>query len=114
MAVLSPVAVVKNGLILATIWRRDFTRTLLNIFLCGLAITDLLGDLIGGPLHALSVLVKAFTGSMLSQDNSLLFVFSFLKLSFFSHDFFLIFHDYLSSDRDALSFSSPLLFLPSL
>ena len=114
MAVLSPVAVVKNGLILATIWRRDFARTLLNIFLCRLAITDLLGDLIGGPLHALSVLVKAFTGSMLSQDNSLLFVFSFLKLSFFSHDFFLIFHDYLSSDRDALSFSSPLLFLPSL
>ena len=33
---------------------------------------------------------------------------------FFPHDFFLIFHDYLSSDRDALSFSSPLLFLPSL
>ena len=114
VAVLSPVAVVKNGLILATIWRRDFARTLLNIFLCRLARTDLLGDLIGGPLHALSVLVKAFTGSMLSQDNSLLFVFSFLKLSFFSHDFFLIFHDYLSSDRDALSFSSPLLFLPSL
>ena len=76
VAVLSPVAVVKNGLILATIWRRDFARTLLHIFLCRLAITDLLGDLIGGPLHALSVLVKAFTGSMLSQDNSLLFVFS--------------------------------------
>ena len=87
MAVLSPVAVVKNGLILATIWRRDFARTLLHIFLCRLAITDLLGDLIGGPLHALSVLVKAFTGSMLSQDNSLLFVFSFLKLSFFPMTF---------------------------
>ena len=35
-------------------------------------------------------------------------------VSFFSYDFSLIFHDYLSSDRNALSFSSPLLFLPSL
>ena len=58
MAVLSPLAVVKNGLILATIRKRNFART------------DFLGDLIGGPLHALSILVKAFTDSTLSQDNS--------------------------------------------
>ena len=32
--------------------------------------TDFLGDLIGGPLHALSILIKAFTDSTLSQDNS--------------------------------------------
>ena len=85
MAVLSPVAVVKNGLILATIWRRDFARTLLHIFLCRLAITDLLGDLIGGPPSCFE--------------------------DIFFQDFVLIFYDYLSSDREALSFSSPLLLL---
>ena len=56
VTVLSPIAVVKNGLILATIWRRNFVRTSLQIFLNRLAMTDLLGDLIGGPLHALRIL----------------------------------------------------------
>ena len=70
MAVLSPLAVMKNGLILATIRKRNFARTSFHIFLGRLAMTDFLGDLIGGPLHALSILVKAFTDSTLSQDNS--------------------------------------------
>ena len=55
VTVLSPIAVVKNGLILAKIWRRNFARTSLHIFLNRLAMTDLLGDLIGGPLHALRI-----------------------------------------------------------
>ena len=55
VTVLSPIAVVKNGLILAKIWRRNFAITSLHIFLNRLAMTDLLGDLIGGPLHALRI-----------------------------------------------------------
>ena len=58
VTVLSPIAVVKNGLILATIWRRNFVRTSLHIFLNRLAMTDLLGDLIGGPLHALRIFIS--------------------------------------------------------
>ena len=76
MAVLSPLAVVKNGFISATIRKRNFARTSFHIFLGRLAMTDFLGDLIGGPLHALSILVKAFTDSTLSQDNSAPFVHS--------------------------------------
>ena len=55
VTVLSPIAVVKNGLILATIWRRNFARTSLHIFINRSAMTDLLGDLISGPLHALRI-----------------------------------------------------------
>ena len=85
VTVLSPIAVVKNGLILATIWRRNFARTSLHIFLNRLAMTDLLGDLIGGPPSCFE--------------------------DIFFQDLVLIFYDYLSSDREALSFSSPLLLL---
>ena len=54
------VAAVKNGLILATIWMMNFARTSFHIFSSRMARTDLLSDLIGGPLRALSILVKAF------------------------------------------------------
>ena len=54
------VAAVKNGLILATIWMMNFARTSFHIFSSRMARTDLLSDLIGGPLPALSILVKAF------------------------------------------------------
>ena len=46
VAVLSPLAVVKNRLILATIWERNFARTSFHIFLGRLAMTAFLGDLI--------------------------------------------------------------------
>ena len=85
VTVLSPIAVVKNGLILATIWRRNFARTSLHIFLNRLAMTDLLGDLIGGPPSCFE--------------------------DIFFQDLVFIFYDYLSSDLEALSFSSPLLLL---
>ena len=88
----------KNGLILATIRKRNFARTSFHIFLGRLAMTDFLGDLIGGPLHALSILVKAFTDSTLSQDNS-------AHLSSVREAFFFFFsnHYYLYHDLDVLS-----------
>ena len=97
MAVLSPLAVVKNGLILATIRKRNFARTSFHIFLGRLTMTDFLGDLIGGPLHALSILVKAFTDSTLSQDNSAHLSSVREALFFFCH------HSYLYHDLDVLS-----------
>ena len=87
----------KNGLILATIRKRNFARTSFHIFLGRLAMTDFLGDLIGGPLHALSILVKVFTDSTLSQDNSAHLSSVREALFFFSN------HYYLYHDLDVLS-----------
>ena len=97
VAVLSPLAVVKNGFISATIRKRNFARTSFHIFLGRLTMTDFLGDLIGGPLHALSILVKAFTDSTLSQDNSTHLSSVREALFFFCH------HSYLYHDLDVLS-----------
>ncbi len=52
VAVLSPVAVVGNALILAAIWKRTFERTPFHILLSGLAITDLCTGLIAQPFVA--------------------------------------------------------------
>ncbi len=49
VAVLSPVAVVGNALILTAIWKRTFVRTPFHILLSGLAITDLCTGLIAQP-----------------------------------------------------------------
>ena len=52
IAVLSPVAVVGNFLILAAIWNKKFAKTPFHILLSGLALTDLCTGLIAQPLFA--------------------------------------------------------------
>ena len=52
LTVSSPVAVVGNTLILATIWRRTFARTSFHILLSGLALTDFCTGLIVQPFYA--------------------------------------------------------------
>lgn len=52
IAVLAPVAVVGNALILAAIWKKTFVRTPFHILLSGLAITDLCTGLIAQPFYA--------------------------------------------------------------
>ena len=52
MAVLSPVAVTGNALIMVVIWKRTFVRTPFHILLCGLALTDLCTGLISQPFFA--------------------------------------------------------------
>ena len=52
MAVLSPVAVTGNALILVVIWKRTFVRTPFHILLSGLALTDLCTGLISQPFFA--------------------------------------------------------------
>ena len=49
IAILSPVAVIENGLILAAIWKKTFQRTPFHILLSGLAFTDLCTGLIAQP-----------------------------------------------------------------
>ena len=52
IAILSPVAVVGNLLILAAIWKRTFAKTPFHILLSGLAFTDLCTGLLAQPLFA--------------------------------------------------------------
>lgn len=57
IAILSPVAVVGNALIVAAIWKKAFQRTPLHILLSGLAITDLCTGVIAQPFVAASNLL---------------------------------------------------------
>jgi len=57
IAVLSPVAVAGNALILAAIWKKTFPRTPFHILLSGLAFTDLCTGLIAQPFVASKTLV---------------------------------------------------------
>lgn len=57
IAVLSPVAVVGNALILAAFWKKTFPRTPFHILLSGLAFTDLCTGLIAQPFVASKTLV---------------------------------------------------------
>ena len=52
IAVLSPVAVTGNALILVIIWKRTFVRSSFHILLSGLAFTDLCTGLISQPFFA--------------------------------------------------------------
>ena len=57
IAVLSPIAVTGNALILVVIWRNRTLRTPFYMFLCGLAFTDLLTGLITQPFYVASQLI---------------------------------------------------------
>ena len=57
IAILSPVAVVGNALVLAAIWRNPSLRTPSYILLSGLAFTDLFTGLITQPSHVASRLI---------------------------------------------------------
>ena len=52
IAVLSPVAVAGNALILAAIWKKTFVRTPFHVFVSGLAFTDLCTGLFAQPFYA--------------------------------------------------------------
>ena len=58
VAVLSPVAVVGNALVLAAIWRNASLRTSSYLLLAGLAFTDLSTGLISQPFYAAMEFIK--------------------------------------------------------
>ena len=73
IAVLSPVAVAGNALILAAIWKKTFVRTPFHILLSGLAITDLCTGMIAQPFYATASFMYAANPRQ-EDDGSLLYI----------------------------------------
>ncbi|XP_078344964.1 high-affinity lysophosphatidic acid receptor-like [Oculina patagonica] len=72
-AVLSPIAVAGNALILATIWKKTFVRTPFHILLSGLAFTDLCTGLIAQPFFVATALMYV-ANPMVRFDRPLLYI----------------------------------------
>ncbi len=68
IAVLSPIAVAGNALILAAIWKKTFARTPFHILLSGLALTDLCTGLIAQPFWAAAILMYVGNGPRVKYD----------------------------------------------
>ena len=73
IAVLSPVAVVGNALILVTIWKTVLQRTGFHTLLSGLAFTDFCTGLIAQPINAVSILLYT-SDARIPFDRPLLYV----------------------------------------
>ena len=74
IAVLSPVAVAGNALILAAIWRKIFSRTPFHLLLTGLVFTDFCTGLIAQPVNAATILLYNIN-SRRAKERPLLYVF---------------------------------------
>ena len=74
IAMLSPLAVVGNALILATIWKKSFVRTPFHILLSGLAITDLSTGLIAQPFVAAVKFIYIKQPRLVCERPTFLFV----------------------------------------
>ena len=85
--ILSPLAVVANGLILAAIWRKPPLRTPSYVLLAGLALTDLGTGLISQPIYVTNWLILAVQPRLSVVDNKQMFAISAMaygSTSFFS------------------------------
>ena len=71
IAMLSPVAVVGNAIILATVWRRTFPRTTFYILLSRIALDDLCTGLIAQPCYATSFLISSTKDSKVKDNTNL-------------------------------------------
>ena len=95
-AMMSPVAVVGNALILMAVWKNQSPRTTSYILLGGLAITDLLTGLIVLPFLVASTLIEVnnqlttslclLTGIFLYGISSYLSLVSIFEMTFMSID----------------------------
>ena len=74
IAVLSPVAVAGNALVMAAIWRNASLRTPSYILLCGMAFTDLGTGLVTQPFFVTFQLICREEGSEYNQISLLMFV----------------------------------------
>lgn len=82
IALLSPVAVVGNGLVLAAIWRNPALRTPSYILLAGLALTDFCTGLITQPLYIANELTNLLEPS---KDYSMTLAIGFLCFEYFGN-----------------------------
>ena len=70
VAILSPVTVVGNALVLAAIWRNPSLRTPSYILLAGLAITDFCTGVITEPLFVANTLIFLKNPQIISNDEN--------------------------------------------
>ena len=87
VAILSPLTVVANGLILVAIWRKPSLRTTSYVLLAGLALTDLGTGLISQPIYVTNWLIYTLQPRMSAVDNKPMFAISVMaygSASFFS------------------------------
>ena len=82
LTLLSPVAVVGNGLVFAAIWRNPALRTPSYILLAGLAITDFCTGLITQPLYITNELTNLLEPS---KDYSMTLAIGILCFEYFSN-----------------------------
>ena len=75
MAVLSPVAVVGNSLILVAVWKKTFHRTPFHVLLTALVLTDLLTGLIPQPVNVATILLYTINSGRTLQRPLLHLVF---------------------------------------
>ncbi|XP_068748297.1 histamine H2 receptor-like [Montipora capricornis] len=86
IALLSPVAVVGNALILAAIWKKTFQRTPFHLLLSGLALTDFCTGLITQPFLAATPLLYLVNPNIVVNRPGLiktLSVIGFVSLQYF-------------------------------
>ena len=69
IAVLSPVAVAGNALILAAIWKKTFVRAPFHVFLSGLAFTDLCTGLIAQPFYVSPTLMYWVNPGVVTKES---------------------------------------------
>ncbi|KAL9973018.1 hypothetical protein ACROYT_G019423 [Oculina patagonica] len=72
IAVLSPISVTGNALILAAIWKKTFVRTPFHIVLSGLAFTDLCTGLIAKPFFAAAIFMCLGTTRTVCETSKLI------------------------------------------
>lgn len=71
IAVLSPVAVVGNALILTVIWKKTFQRTHFHLLLSRLAFTDLCTGLVVQPVNVATILLYTTNGRVPIERTAL-------------------------------------------
>ena len=72
IALLPPVTVAGNALILAAVWRNNFVRTPFHILLSGLAFTDLCTGIVAQPFYSVTFLMCSMNSTMVYDSPRLL------------------------------------------
>ena len=72
IALLPPVTVAGNALILAAVWRNNFVRTPFHILLSGLAFTDLCTGIVAQPFYSVTFLMCSVNSTVVYDSPRLL------------------------------------------
>ena len=72
IALLPPVVVAGNAMILAAVWRNNFVRTPFHILLSGLAFTDLCTGIVAQPFYSVTFLMCSMNSTVVYDSARLL------------------------------------------